>query len=326
MNFLKNLPLFPEQASTVAGRVDNLYFFLIAVSAFFAILIFALVTFFVIRYRRRPGHEARPIHGSISLEILWTIIPFCIAMVMFAWGAGLYFEMARPPSNATEIYVVGKQWMWKFQHPEGPREINEIHVPVGRPVKLIMTSEDVIHSLFVPAFRVKQDVLPGRYVTAWFEATRVGEYHLFCTEYCGTEHAQMIGRVVVMEPAAYEQWLAGGSTGESMAAAGAKLFQQLGCQTCHSSDSGARGPMLEGQFGHPVQLTDGRIVKVDESYVRESIVDPAGKIVAGFEPIMPTYKGLVSEEGILQLVAYIKSLSQEGNTASPGTATQPSQP
>lgn len=324
----KNLPLFPEQASSVASRVDALYWFLVAVSLFFTALIFLLVTVFVIRYRRRKNPQAQQLHGNLWLEIVWSATPLAIAMVMFVWGANLYFDMQRPPLDAAEVYVVGKQWMWKFQHPEGPREINELHVPVGRPVRLTMTSEDVIHSLFVPAFRIKQDVLPGRYTSAWFEPTKVGEYHLFCAEYCGTEHSQMIGRVVVMEPTAYEQWLSGGTSGESMLSAGARLFEQLGCQSCHAPDSGARGPMLAGQYGQPVQLKSGEIVTADDNYIRESIIEPAAKIVAGYEPIMPTYKGLVSEEGILQLIAYIRSMglapsSAQTPAAAPATQAAP---
>ena len=302
-----NLPFFPEQASTMAKRVDALYTFLIAVSGFFAVLIAGLVVIFAIRYRRRSeGERPAPIHGSLQLELLWTVIPFGLAMIMFFWGASVYVSMARPPDNALAVFVVGKQWMWKLQHLEGRREINELHVPVGRAVRLTMTSEDVIHSFYVPAFRIKQDVIPGRYTTVWFEATKPGTYHLFCTEYCGTEHSGMIGHIVVMEPAEYQAWLSGGAPAGSMASKGAALFEQLGCITCHRGDSGARGPQLAGLFGTPVRLQNGETVVADESYLRESILNPQAKIVAGFQPIMPTFKGLVSEEGIMQLIAYIK--------------------
>ena len=302
-----NLPLFPEQASTMAKRVDALYGFVLSVSGFFAVLIAVLVVTFAVRYRRRSDSD-RPasIHGSLTLELLWTLIPFGLAMIMFSWGASVYVSMARPPDDALAVFVVGKQWMWKLQHLEGRREINELHVPVGRAVRLTMTSEDVIHSFFVPAFRIKQDVIPGRYTTAWFEATKPGTYHLFCAEYCGTEHSGMIGQVVVMEPAEYQAWLSGGAPAGSMASKGAVLFEQLGCITCHRGDSGARGPQLAGVFGKPVRLQNGDTVIADESYVRESILNPQAKIVAGFQPIMPTFKGLVSEEGIMQLIAYIK--------------------
>jgi len=303
-----NLPLFPPQASTMAVRVDALYFYLIAVSAFFTVLIATLVVVFSLRYRRRSDDE-RPaaIHGSTALELTWTIIPFIIAMTFFFWGASVYVSMARPPDNALEMFAVGKQWMWKIQHLEGRREINELHVPIGRPIKLTMTSEDVIHSFYVPAFRVKQDVLPGRYTTLWFEATQVGTFHLFCAEYCGTEHSKMIGRVVVMEPADYEAWLAGGQPGQSAVSAGQGLFEKLGCITCHRGGD-SRGPLLAGLAGKNVALQNGETVLADDGYLRESILHPEAKVVAGFQPIMPTFKGLVSEEGLMQLIAYIKTL------------------
>lgn len=306
---LSNVPLFPPQASTLATRVDALFMFLVGVSVFFAGLIFCLLLYYAIRYRRRSTSEQpRQIPGNLRLEVLWTVIPLGLTMVMFAWGASLYFTEATPPGNAMDIHVVGKQWMWKFQHPEGPREINELHVPVGQPVKLTMASEDVIHSFFVPAFRVKMDVVPGRYTSAWFEATRVGSYHLFCAEYCGTAHAGMGGRVVVMTPADYERWLGGNASGESLRTAGKRLFQQLGCETCHRADGTGRGPLLIGLFGQPVRLHNGKTVVADEAYVRESVLNPSAKIVAGYEPIMPPFQGQISEAGLLQIIAYIRSL------------------
>ncbi|MFI5364142.1 MAG: cytochrome c oxidase subunit II [Candidatus Binatia bacterium] len=321
---LSHLPLFPEAASTVASDVDHLFFFLVAVSTFFATLIAVLVVTFAIKYRRRSAADRpKAIEGALALELTWSLIPFAIAMIMFVWGASLYVRLRQPPDNAMQIFVVGKQWMWKIQHMEGQREINELHVPVGRPVKLTMTSEDVIHSFFVPAFRIKQDVLPGRYTTTWFQATKPGVYHLFCAEYCGTQHSGMIGWVTVMEPAEYETWLSGGAK-KSLASSGETLFQQLGCITCHRGDSGGRGPVLQGLFGKTVQLQSGATVKADEGYVRESILDPQAKIVAGFQPIMPTFKGLVSEEGLLQLIAYIKELGS--GTGDQGLANANPQP
>jgi len=315
-----DLPLFPVPASTMAGRVDALYLFLILVSVFFGVLIATLVVSFAIRFRRRSRDERpRAIHGSTALEIAWTLVPLGIVMVVFLWGADLFFAMARVPPASMDIYVVGKRWMWKTQHMTGQREINELHVPVGMPVKLTLTSEDVIHSFFVPAFRMKKDAVPGRYATTWFQATRTGTYHLFCAEYCGTKHSGMIGTVTVMEPAAFQTWLAGGATGTSLAAAGEKLFQDLACITCHRADSEGRGPRLEGVFGHPVSLASGERVTADEAYIRESIVNPAAKVVAGFQPVMPTYQGLVSEESLMQLVAYIQSLGGPA-TAGPGAA------
>ena len=308
-----NLQLFPEQASTMAARVDALYYFLLGVSGFFATLIAGSLVVFAVRFRRRPGNERpAPIHGSVALELIWTVIPFSLAMVMFFWGARVYVSLARPPDDALQVFVVGKQWMWKLQHLEGRREINELHVPIGRAVKLIMTSEDVIHSFFVPAFRIKQDAIPGRYTTAWFEAIKPGTYHLFCAEYCGTEHSGMIGSVVVMDPAEYQAWLSGAPSNASAASAGAQLFEQLGCASCHQNAPDARGPSLTGIFGKPVKLQTGETVIADENYVRESILTPQAKVVAGFQPIMPTFQGLVSEEGLLQLIAFIK---EQGATA-----------
>lgn len=302
-------PLFPERASTMASRVDNLYFFLIAISAFFVLLIAGLIVVFSVRYRRRrSGEVGTDVQPSLLLEALWIAVPASIAMVIFVWGAWVYFAMASVPNDALDVYVVGKQWMWKFQHPGGQREINELHVPVNRPVRLTMTSEDVIHDLYLPAFRIKADVIPGRYVTAWFEATKVGTYHLFCAEYCGTQHSGMVGRVVVMEPPEYQAWLGGGTGEGSMASAGEKLFRDLGCITCHQETGQGRGPTLQGLFGRQVALQSGQIVTADEEYIRESILNPATKVVAGFMPIMPTFQGLVSEEQVLQLIEYIRSL------------------
>jgi len=306
------LPLFPEQASTVAPQVDYLYLFLVLVTTFFSLLIALLILFFAIKYKRTPGRQAEQIHGSTLLEIVWTVIPLGISMVIFVWGAALYFHIQRPPANALQIYGVGKQWMWKFQHPGGQREINSLHVPTGRPVKVTLISQDVIHSFFVPVFRVKTDVLPSRYTSTWFEATQPGTYHLFCTQYCGTKHSGMIGEVVVMKPEEFQSWLESGKAEGSMAANGEKLFQQFGCITCHRSDSGARGPNLAGLYGRPVRLQDNRVIVADDNYIRESILNPNAKVVSGFQPVMPTFQGVVSEEGLLQIIAYIKSLGEQG--------------
>ena len=303
------LPLFPVQASSIAPTVDHLLYFLLAVAAFFSVGIFLCIFYFAIRYRRRSESEMPiPIEGSVSLEILWSVIPFGLTMIMFVWGANVFFTMSRPPDDAQQIYVVAKQWMWKLQHTEGQREINELHIPVGQAVKLTMTSEDVIHSFFVPAFRTKSDVLPGRYTTTWFTPTKPGKYHLFCAEFCGTNHSAMIGWVYAMEPQEYQAWLSGGAEG-SLASTGEKLFQDLACANCHHLTDQGRCPNLRNVFGSQVQLSDGTMVKADEAYVRESILNPSAKIVAGYQNIMPTFQGLVTEEGVLQLVEYIKSLS-----------------
>jgi cytochrome c oxidase subunit 2 len=312
-------PFIPDSASTISGDVDAVYLYISGVTVFFTALISLVIIFFVIRYRRRNAFEIpRPIEGSTKLETLWSVIPLLIAVSIFGWGAKVYFAQYRPPQNAMEVYVVGKQWMWKFQHPTGQREINELHVPVGRKVKLIMTTEDVIHDLFIPAFRTKTDVVPGKYTTLWFEATKPGVYHLFCAEYCGMNHSGMRGSIVVMERAAFDNWLSGNANQMSPATAGHAMFESLGCASCHGANGeGGRGPALLGVFGSNVVLSNGQTVKADEGYLRESIMNPQAKIVTGFGPIMPSFQGQVNEEQLLQLVAYVKSLS----TARPETPT-----
>jgi cytochrome c oxidase subunit 2 len=312
----ENFPLFPESASTLSRQVDALYLFLIGVSLFFSLLIAAMVIYFAVKYRRQsPEDRPKAVHGSIVLELTWTIIPLMIALVIFGWGAKIYFEQRHVPASAMDVYVVGKQWMWKFQHPSGRREINELHIPVGTPVKLMMATEDVIHSFFIPAFRVKYDVVPGSYRTMWFEATKPGTYHLFCAEYCGTKHAGMTGQVVVMQPDEFQRWLSG-ATGLSVVQSGEKLFQDLGCVTCHKLDDTGRGPSLHGVFGSQVKLETGEALVADENYLRESILNPQAKIVAGHQPIMPTYQGLISEEGLIQIIAYIKTLQASSSASS----------
>jgi cytochrome c oxidase subunit 2 len=318
------IPVLPEDASTFAGSVDALALALIALSVVGFVLVTTLLVAFSIRFRakryRGPTNVAdadldRSSHG-VALEVGWTLLPFVLFIGAFAWGAVLFVTMRRPPDDSLQVFAVGKRWMWKMQHLEGKREINSLHVPVGQPIRVTLTSEDVIHSFFVPAFRVKQDAVPGRYTDLWFEATRPGRYHLFCTEYCGSQHSRMVGEVVVLEPAAYQAWLAGESGAVvSMAEAGRDLFAQLGCPTCHADAANARGPALANLFGKSVRLADGGEVVVDETYLRRAILDPAGQLVAGYPPIMPTYKGLVSEEGLLQLIAYIKSLAGEDQKA-----------
>ncbi len=317
-----NFPLWPARASTAAGNVDALFIFLLIVSGLMTLLILTALVYFAARYRHRRGVLAEQIEGSIPLELTWTTIPLFVFLVIFVWGAVVYFKSRTPPRDSTEVYVVAKQWMWKLEHAEGQREINELHVPVGRDVKLIMTSQDVIHSFYVPAFRMKQDVLPGRYTVAWFRAIKPGTYHLFCAEYCGTQHSGMIGSIVVMEPAQFEAWMSGGTTGP-LSASGEKIFAELGCVTCHRTDTQGRGPNLQGVFGKPVLLEDGRTVTADENYIRESILDPGAKVVNGFKPVMPTFQGLVSEEQLNALVAYVKSLSQPGTAGTSAAAATP---
>jgi len=313
------LPLFPEQASTIAEKIDALYLFLWTVSGFFTVLIFVLIVFFAIRYRRRRADECpAPIEGSVKLELLWTVIPLVISMVIFVWGAKLYVEIYADPVDALDIHVIGKQWMWKIQHPDGKREINELHVPEDQRVQLTMASQDVIHSFFIPAFRVKQDVLPGRYSKISFIPTKVGEYHLFCAEYCGKDHSGMIGKVVVMKQDDYQAWLTGAETDVPPKVAGERLFTSLGCLTCH----GSQAPSMAGLFGSTVQLADGNTVKADEHYIRESIMDSTAKIVAGYKPIMPSFRNQIGEEQLMDLVAYIKSLKESKDEVAPQTAPQ----
>ena len=303
------IPYFPDQASTNAWKVDVLFFVFTALTIAFSAIVFIAIAFFAIKYRRgSKADRSNPIAGSLKLELTWTFIPFVLAIAMFLWAADTYFEVTTPPDGAMEITVVGRQWMWKIQHPTGQREINELHVPVGQPVRLTMTSQDVIHSFFIPAFRVKQDVVPGMYSNLWFEAKDPGTYHLFCAEYCGTEHSRMIGSVVAMDPKDYETWLQSGTSQESMVQGGERLFRDKGCSGCHAGNSSVRAPLLNGVYGGPVPLDDGTVVTADDMYIRDSILLPKKQVVAGFKPIMPTYQGQLSEEELFQLIAYIKSL------------------
>jgi cytochrome c oxidase subunit 2 len=315
--------LLPVQASNFAAKVDTLCFFLVGVTAFFATLVVTLVVIFAVKFRRKHEHEVgAPVHGALMLELTWTFIPLVVAMVIFAWGASVFFAMSKPPSNAMEIYAIGKRWMWKFQHVTGQREINELHIPTGQPIKILIGSEDVLHSVYIPAFRTKMDAIPGRTTTMWFTPTRPGRYHLFCAEYCGTRHSGMIGSIVVMDPREFEVWLAGGPAATNMAAAGAQLFSDLACVTCHRDDGQGRGPALQGVFGSPVLLQTGQTVTADDAYVRESILNPQAKIVQGYPPLMPTFQGMVSEEQLNQLIAYVKSLAAARPPGQPSGAPQ----
>lgn len=320
------VPLFPEGASTFAWQVDGLYFYLILISVAFTIPIVGAIVLFMLKYREKEKFDTPPeMHGSIALETVWSIIPFIISMTIFLGGAIVYFNQFRVPDDAMEIYVVGKQWMWKVQHGTGQREINELHVPVGRKIKLTMTTEDVLHDFFVPAFRTKMDVVPGRYTYLWFEATKPGKYHLFCAEYCGLNHSGMGGYVYVMEQRDFDNWLAGNVSDQTPVQAGQDLFMnKLGCASCHAGGTNQRGAVLEGIYGKEVELANGQSVIRDDQYIRNSILNPASQIVAGYQPIMPTFKGQVTEEQLNQLVAYIKSLTPGAGTtggAASGTTT-----
>lgn len=342
-----DFPLFPEQASDVAKYVDGLYLGLVAITGTVSLLIWIVIIYFAVKYRRRPDNElAQEQEPPAALEMTWIVIPTIIFIGIFIAGAWVFFRLQRVPANALEVYATGRQWMWKFQHPSGQREINTLHVPVGRPIKITMASEDVIHSLWFPAFRVKNDVLPNRFRTMWFTATKTGTFHIFCAEYCGTQHSGMIGSVVVMEPTAYQRWLAGGTEG-SLASQGEQIFQKYACHTCHTNTAGARGPVLAGIYGKARPLADGRSVVADDNYIRESILNPTAKLASGFQPIMPAFQGQMTEEDLIRVLAYVKSLAPAaaeplapqsggqaippvaaavGQAGSPGPQTQGNQP
>ncbi len=318
----------------MAHEVDGLYLFILWFSILGTIFVGVFTTYLAVRYRRRSADETpeqpkdsdkmditsmvfpAPAHESSSLEIIVSLLLFVSTMVMFGWGAKVFVKLSHAPADAMEVLVTGKQWMWKLQHPSGKREINELHVPLGQPVKLTMTSEDVIHSFFVPAFRVKQDVVPGRYTQLWFTPTKLGDYNLFCAQYCGTDHSKMTGWIHVVTPAEYQQWLKGAAANGpqlSPEEAGKALFTAKGCLVCHNPDVPVTlGPKLAGVWGSKVKLMDGSEVLADEDYMRESILNSQAKIVLGFPPVMPLFKGTISEEEVMQLLAYLKTLKAVG--------------
>lgn len=308
--------LAPEQASTFAVEVDLFYFALWLMTIVFSIGIAVTAGYLMIRYRRQRADQiGENIHGAMLLEITWTVIPFIIAIGIFVWSAKIYFTMYSEPKDAMEIFVTGKQWMWRAQHPDGRREINELHIPVGRRIKLTMTSEDVLHSYYIPAFRTKTDAVPGRYTMTWFEPTKPGVYHLFCAEYCGTQHSGMIGSIYVMNPSDYQTWLANGAVNLTPAEAGQRIFASMACNTCHKDDNSGRGPSLAGLYGTQVKLNNGQSVLMDDTYIRNSILNPHSQIVAGYPLMMSTYQGQLTEEQIVQITAYLKSIGKQENAA-----------
>jgi cytochrome c oxidase subunit 2 len=310
-------PLHPEQGSTIAVKVDGLFYYLMSVCGLVLLGILVVIIYFLFRYRQtKPARRGLRQYPSTLLEVTWTVIPLGIFMTFFAWGAEVYYDIQRVPENALVINVVGKQWMWKVQHPNGRREINELHVPVNRNIKLLMASEDVIHSFYIPGFRIKQDVVPGRYTTEWFNAIKPGTYHIFCAEFCGKDHSHMRGRVIVMKPDDYQKWLNAGSPNSSTIQAGERLFRDLGCSGCHMSPSVVKAPPLENLYGRPVPLQDGRVIRADDRYIHDSILLPQSEIAAGYAPVMPSFKGQVSEEQVFELIAYIKTLNR-GNLNQP---------
>ncbi len=303
--------MFLPEASSLAPQIDALFWTLTALCALVAIGVFFTIIFFCIRYRRgsRADRSSGP-RESLDVELTWTVVPFLIFLGVFLWSLLLFAHARTPPADAQTLYVVAKQWMWKVQHPGGQREINTMHVPLGRPVRLTMTSQDVIHSFYVPAFRVKQDVLPGRYTQLWFTATKLGTFPLFCAEYCGLDHSRMGGMIVVNSAAEYAAWLAAHDSGAGLAARGATVFRRAGCSGCHGEHASVHAPDLQGIYGRPVQLSDGSSVLADERYLHDSILLPKAQIVAGYAPIMPSYSGQLSEEEVIALIHYIKSLSE----------------
>lgn len=309
--WLSNFPLFPPEASKIAPQMDALYFFMVLVSLVGLTLVILLVVSFSLLYNKERHPKAVQIEGSTLLEATWTIIPLGLFLIMFVWGALIYFRVYTPPANAMNIYVVGKQWMWKAEHPGGQHEIDALHVPVNRAVQLTLISQDVFHSFSVPAFRVKREAIPGRYTTVWFEATKTGTYHLFCTQYCGTNHSQMIGDVVVMTPEDFQKWLASSTSGNSLAQNGERLFASLSCNACHNTTPEARGPSLANVYGSHLTLASGQQITVDEAYLRDAILNPSQHVTQGYAPIMPTYQGQISEEGVIALVEYIKNLNSD---------------
>ena len=308
--------LIPE-ASSLAPGIDALFWSMIALCGLVALGVFATMIFYCVRYRRGSHADRTGAHAqSLGVELTWTLIPFALFIAVFIWSLVLFAKARTPPANAQTLYVVAKQWMWHVQHPAGQREINSLHVPIGEPVRLTMTSQDVIHSFYVPAFRVKQDVLPGRYTQLWFTATKLGTFSLFCAEYCGLDHSKMGGTVVVMRPGEYAHWLTGHETGVSLAARGATLFRARGCSGCHGPNASIHAPDLNDLYGHPVHLSNGSTVIADDRYIRDSILLPEAQVVAGYEPLMPSFSGQLSEDDLLALIAYIKSTSAAANTGS----------
>lgn len=296
-----------SSASTLGTKVDVLFLTMLGITGVVAVAVATLIVVFTIRYRHGSNADRShlPTHPR-WIEITWTAVPLAIFLALFFWSSAVFTQFHQPPDNALRIHVLAKQWMWKLEHANGRREIDELHVPLGEPVELIMTSQDVIHSFFVPAFRVKQDVLPGRYTNLWFTATRAGRFDLECAEYCGTEHARMHGAIIVMRPVEFANWLASGTTQPGLASRGFDLYRRVGCSGCHEPTSTVHAPDLKGLFGNPVHLADGSTVMADENYIRDSILQPQKQVVAGFDPVMPSFQGQLDEEDLIALIAFIK--------------------
>ena len=309
---MPGVPFWPPTASDYASQINILFGALLIIGALTAGLVFFLMLFFANKYRHGSNADrSGTTKKTWRFEVAWTAATLLIFVGLAVWGADIYLHLYNPPANAVQIFVVGKQWMWKAQHPGGQREINALHVPVGQPIRLVLASQDVIHSFFIPALRIKQDVVPGRYETMWFRADKVGRYHLFCAEYCGTDHAHMGGWITVMEPRDFGRWLQAQGGEETLAAEGKELFRRYGCSGCHEAGGTVRAPRLEGVFGSPVPLSDGSVVIADERYVRDSILDPKAQVAAGYAPVMPTFAGQIGEDDLAKLVAYVESIGPE---------------
>ena len=307
--------LLPEDAAQSATRLDSLALCLLLLTGTVALAVLGLMIVFAVRYRAgSDADRSNPPSEGRGIEIAWTLTPLLLFLGVYAWAAIDYVALYQAPSSAMPVFVVAKQWMWKAQHRNGRREVGELHLPLGRPVRLVMTSEDVIHSFFVPAFRIKQDVVPGRYTSIAFTHSRVGEYHLFCTEFCGTDHALMLGKVVVQPPAEFARWLAEGPRQPGMAGRGFALYREHGCSGCHDAGSTVHAPSLAGLLGRRVHLQDGRELRADEAYIRDSILVPDKDIVAGYAPIMPSFAGRIGEEELLAIIEYIRE-TDHGDTA-----------
>ncbi len=330
MNFsLAALQVLPESASSIAPQVDAIFWGLLAISAVMTVGLFVAITIFLIRYRHTS--DADRTHTRLSptyLEVTWTGIPILIFIGLFVWGAGVFARASKPPPDALAIYIVGLQWYWDVKHENGRHEIGDLHVPVGQPIQLIMTATDVIHNYYVPALRIQRNAMPGKYSTQWFTATKPGKYRIFCNEYCGTKHGEMGGFVYAMRPEDYETWLGeqSGTGQESLSQTGAKLFRQFGCSGCHGANSSVHAPSLSGIYGHPVPLEGGTFVTADDQYLHDSILKPSSQIVAGYKNIMPSYEGQMSEQDVIALVAYIKSLSPAPPAAAVQSQPIPSSP
>jgi len=331
VKWLTDFALFPPEASKIAPQMDALFFFMVLISLIGMTIVVLLIVGFSILYSKKRHPVAVQIEGSTLLEATWTIIPLGLFLIMFVWGSLIYFRVYTPPANAMNIYVVGKQWMWKAEYFGGQHEINALHVPVGQPIQLTMISQDVFHSYSLPEFRVKREVIPGRYTTVWFEATEPGTYHLFCTQYCGTDHSRMVGEVTAMSPADYKKWTELSTSGMSLAQNGERIFASMGCNSCHTGNASNRAPSLAGLFGSKVQMANGSIQLADEAYIRDVILNPSQHVPAGYAPIMPTYKGQISEDGLISLVEYIKQLNtnyrvQQTQTTSVSDQAAPTTP